>query len=61
MPIIPKQALVGAVLLVIGVALFLPWIAPGTGTVGNIGLAIAAVLLTVGTLLLGTSEGGRPV
>ncbi|WP_138007162.1 hypothetical protein [Halalkalirubrum salinum] len=61
MPTIPKQALVGAVLLVIGVALFLPWIATGTGTIGYVGLAIAAVLLTVGTLLLGTSEGGRPV
>ncbi|QLG27625.1 hypothetical protein HUG10_08695 [Halorarum halophilum] len=56
-----QQTLIGAALMVVGTLLFLPGVTPGTATVPNVVLVAAAALLTYGTYLVGTSEGGRPV
>ncbi|MGM0605121.1 MAG: hypothetical protein ACQETB_05555 [Halobacteriota archaeon] len=61
MAILPQQTFVGITLMLIATILFVPGLASGTTTLGVIGLVAAALLLTVGTLLVGTSEGGRPV
>lgn len=56
-----RQTLVGAALMVVGTLLFLPGAAPGADLLTSAGLVAAAVLLTCGTYLVGTSEDGRPV
>jgi hypothetical protein len=58
---IPNQAGIGAVLIVAGVLLFLPGVSGPTNVMTLVTLAAAALLLTVGTYLFGTSEDGRPV
>ncbi|MUV58384.1 hypothetical protein [Halogeometricum sp. CBA1124] len=56
-----KKALVGLVLMVVGTLAFLPSVIPGVAGVSVYALAVAALVLTVGTWLVGTSGGGRPV
>ena len=56
-----KKALVGAVLMIVGTLAFLPSLVPNAGGVSVYVLAVAALVLTAGTWLLGTSGGGRPV
>ncbi|WP_435062658.1 hypothetical protein [Halobaculum sp. EA56] len=56
-----RKALVGAVLMVVGVLLFLPGLGVGAGTLASAALLPAAALLVAGTYLIGTSEGGRAV
>jgi len=58
---IGNQAGVGIVLMVVGVVLFLPGISGGADPVTLASLGVGAMLLTAGTYLFGTSEGGRPV
>ncbi|WP_425499706.1 hypothetical protein [Halorarum halobium] len=52
---------IGTALMVVGTLLLLPAATPGTAPVPNVALVPAAALLTYGTYLVGTSEGGRPV
>ncbi|ELZ32844.1 hypothetical protein C474_06210 [Halogeometricum pallidum JCM 14848] len=56
-----KKALVGLVLMVVGTLAFLPGLFSGAEALSIYGLAVAAVVLTAGTYLLGTSGNGRPV
>jgi hypothetical protein len=56
-----KKALIGLVLMVVGTLAFLPSVLPGVSGVSVYALAVAALVLTVGTYLVGTSGGGRPV
>ncbi|ADQ66483.1 hypothetical protein GL213_04430 [Halogeometricum borinquense] len=55
-----KKALVGLVLMVVGTLAFVPS-ALGTASVPVYALAVAALVLTAGTWLVGTSGDGRPV
>ncbi|XVH32096.1 hypothetical protein ACNS7O_02630 [Haloferacaceae archaeon DSL9] len=62
---LPQQGLIGVVLMLLGTVLFVPGVFPepvlgSTLTTGAV-LVLAAVLLTAGTWLFGTSEPGRPV
>lgn len=53
---------VGAALMVIGTLGLVPaaiWF--GTNILTTVGLAVATVVLTAGTFLVGVSKGGRPV
>jgi hypothetical protein len=51
---------IGAVMMLIGAAAFLPTLGPAAGTTSYV-LAIAATaLLTLGTYYVGTDVGGRP-
>ncbi|MCL9816678.1 hypothetical protein [Natronocalculus amylovorans] len=61
MDTLPQQTFIGAALMVIGTLLFLPALTAGSGTFEIVALVAAAIILTIGTLLVGTSEGGRPV
>ncbi|MDS0294503.1 hypothetical protein [Halogeometricum luteum] len=56
-----KKALVGLVLMVVGTLAFLPGLSAGAEALSVYGLAVAAVVLTAGTYLVGTSGDGRPV
>ncbi|MDS0299440.1 hypothetical protein NDI76_11870 [Halogeometricum sp. S1BR25-6] len=56
-----KKALVGLVLMVVGTLAFFPSLMANAGNVSVYLLAVAAVVLTAGTYLLGTSGDGRPV
>lgn len=56
-----KKALVGLVLMVIGTLAFLPGLFSNVGNLPVYGLAVAALVLTAGTYLFGTSGDGRPV
>lgn len=56
-----RKAMIGAVLMVVGTVLFLPGLLPGASQLATLALLPAAVLLTYGTYLLGTSEKGRAV
>jgi len=58
---IPNQSGTGIALFVIGALLFIPGLTRQDGFLTYGILLIAAVLLTVGTYLFGTSGGGRPV
>lgn len=58
---LPKQALIGAVLMVIGTLLFIPGLTIGAGLFTMASLVVASVVLTVGTYLYGTSGDGRSV
>jgi hypothetical protein len=51
----------GAILMVLGVVLFLPGLRPNTAQMWTYVLVPAAALLTYGTYLVGTSEPGRAV
>lgn len=51
---------VGALLIVIGTAAFLPTVAPTAGTTSYLLAVVATALLTVGTYFVGTDVGGRP-
>jgi len=58
---VPNQAGVGIGLIVIGTLLFIPGIGIGSSGLILASLVAAALLLTVGTYLFGTSEPGRSV
>jgi len=58
---VPNQAGVGIGLMVVGILLFIPGIGIGSSGVVLASLMAAALLLTVGTYLFGTSEPGRSV
>ncbi|TQQ81352.1 hypothetical protein EGH24_07485 [Halonotius terrestris] len=58
---IPNQAGIGAILIVVGVLLFLPGVSGPADAVTLATLFAGSALLTAGTYLFGTSEGGRPV
>jgi len=47
--------------MVVGILLFIPGVGIGSGGVVLASLVAAALLLTVGTYLFGTSEPGRSV
>ena len=61
MDTLPQQTFIGAALMIIGTLLFIPGLSAGSGTFELVALVAAAVILTIGTLLIGLSEGGRPV
>ena len=56
-----RNVLIGAVLMVVGTALFLPGLNAQFGVVAGGVLVLAAALLTYGTYLVGTSGTGRAV
>jgi hypothetical protein len=57
-----KTELVGVALMLVGTLAFLPGLSPGSGrTTTLVLLPAAAILLTYGTYLVGTSGEGRPV
>lgn len=56
-----RKALIGVALMVVGTAMFIPWISPRSPVQLPVLLVVAAALLTAGTYLVGTSEEGRPV
>jgi len=56
-----KRSGIGVVLIIAGTVLFIPVAAPGSELPMMVSLFFAAVLLTLGTYLFGTSGGGRPV
>jgi hypothetical protein len=58
---VPNQAGVGIGLIVIGALLFIPGVGIGSSSLVLASLVAAALLLTVGTYLFGTSEPGRSV
>ena len=58
---VPNQAGVGIGLMVVGILLFVPGIGVGSSGLVLAALVAAALLLTVGTYLFGTSEPGRSV
>jgi hypothetical protein len=56
------RGLVGIVLMIVGAVAFLPGLSPAAGGRTTFVLLPAAVLLTLGTYLVGTDVGGgRPV
>ena len=58
---VPNQAGVGIGLMIVGILLFIPGIGIGSNGVVFASLVAAALLLTVGTYLFGTSKPGRSV
>ncbi len=56
-----RKSLLGAALMLVGIVLFVPGIQPTSGGLSVITLLAGTLLLTAGTYLVGTSEGGRPV
>jgi len=58
---IPNQSGTGIALLLVGVVLFVPGLMLGQSLLAYGILVAAAVLLTVGTYLFGTSGSDRPV
>lgn len=58
---IPNQSGTGIALFVVGVLLFIPGLTLGESLLTYAILVAAAVLLTVGTYLFGTSGSDRPV
>ena len=58
---IPNQSGIGIVLFVVGVLLFIPGLIWQEGLLTYGVLLAAAVVLTVGTYLFGTSGSDRPV
>lgn len=56
-----RNVLIGAVLMIVGTALFLPGLNLEFGIVAGSILVVAAALLTYGTYLVGTSGTGRAV
>ena len=58
---IPNQSVTGIALLGVGVILFVPGLTLGDELLSYGTLVAAAVLLTVGTYLFGTSGSDRPV
>jgi len=58
---VPNQAGVGVGLMIVGTLLFVPGLGPGSSSLILASLVAAALLLTVGTYLFGTSESGRSV
>ena len=55
------RATVGAELMLVGTVMFVPGLAPQAGQLATLALLPAAVLLTYGTYIVGTSGGGRAV
>ena len=55
------RGLVGIVLMVVGAVAFLPGLSPAAAGRTTFVLLPAAVLLTLGTYLVGTDVGGRAV
>ncbi|WP_396611910.1 hypothetical protein ACH9L7_01075 [Haloferax sp. S1W] len=55
------RALIGIVLMVVGTLGIVPGALPGSAQTMTFALVPAAAALTLGTWLVGTSEGGRPV
>lgn len=56
------KGLAGLALMLVGIVLFAPGLLPGAGQLSTVALLPAAILLTVGTYLVGTDGGGgRPV
>lgn len=58
---IPNQSGTGIILFVVGALLFVPSLLWQEGLLTNGTLVAAAVILTAGTYLYGTSGGDRPV
>ena len=58
---IPNQSGTGIALLLVGVVLFVPGLTLGQSLLAYGILVAAAVLLTIGTYLFGTSGSDRPV
>ena len=58
---VPNQAGVGIGLIAVGALLFIPGIGAGSSGLVLASLVAAALLLTVGTYLFGTSGPGRSV
>ena len=58
---IPNQSGTGIALLLVGVVLFVPGLMLGQSLLAYGILVAAAVLLTIGTYLFGTSGSERPV
>jgi hypothetical protein len=61
MPALTQRTLLGAVLMLVGTVLFGPAALPGVTGVISYGLVPGILLLTVGTYLVGTDVGGKPV
>lgn len=56
-----RDVILGGILMLVGTVLFFPSFAPQSGQLATWALVPAAVLLTYGTYLVGTSERGRAV
>lgn len=55
------QSIVGAVLMVVGTVAFLLALTPNAPQLLHVALAPAALILALGTYLVGTDMSGRPV
>ncbi|MFA1612170.1 hypothetical protein [Halobellus rubicundus] len=55
------RVLVGIALIVVGTLLFVPGILPSSAQIFTYALVPAAALVTIGTWLVGTSEGSPAV
>ncbi|WP_253737104.1 hypothetical protein [Halohasta salina] len=58
---VPNQAAVGIGLIIVGGLLFIPGATVGSSGLVLASLVVAALLLTAGTYLFGTSGSGRSV
>ncbi|ELZ96763.1 hypothetical protein C440_03278 [Haloferax mucosum ATCC BAA-1512] len=56
-----RKAMVGLVLMIIGTVGMMPGSLPGSEPSLTYALIPGALALTLGTWMVGTSEGGRPV
>lgn len=56
-----SKGFAGLASLVVGTVLLLPGVALETGLLVNLGLVVAAVLLSAGSYLVGTDVNGRAV
>lgn len=56
-----QRGLIGIVLMLVGTVGFFPAVFPGSTSLLDLLLLVAAALLTVGTYLVGTDVEGRPV
>ncbi|AFK20140.1 hypothetical protein E6P09_14510 [Haloferax mediterranei ATCC 33500] len=56
-----RKAMLGMVLMIVGTIGMLPGMLPAAKQMMTVALVPGALALTLGTWMVGTSEGGRPV
>ncbi|WP_411964183.1 hypothetical protein [Haloferax sp. YSMS24] len=56
-----RNALIGVVLMLVGTLAMLPAALPNTAQITSYAVLAGAAAIVLGTWLVGTSEGGRPV
>ncbi|WP_416840698.1 hypothetical protein [Haloferax sp. DFSO52] len=56
-----RNALIGVVLMLVGTVAMLPAALPNTEQLFSYAVVLGAAAIVLGTWMVGTSEGGRPV